>query len=237
MSKNAQGYMGIQIGKLGPAVGSMWKGRNVYRGYNPFVKNPKTEKQVLQRSQFSLMNKLARALSPAINLGFSYKAKAERTTERGLFYKANHGIVHGTSPDELSISLDANVVLAEGPLANVTFGTPSYDTTTHLISVPFSDSGMGCARPDDQILVFAALADEVSLDDVDHLFLLRGSAVRSDIESIEIPVPEAVSGTTVALYGFARTTVQEATYIEDYSGFVYPNMTSPSSFIGTLPLQ
>ncbi len=40
MSKNAGGYMGIQIGKLGPAVGSMWKGKNVYRSYNPFVKPP-----------------------------------------------------------------------------------------------------------------------------------------------------------------------------------------------------
>ncbi len=34
--------MGIQIGKLGPAVGSMWKGKNVYRSYNPFVKPPPT---------------------------------------------------------------------------------------------------------------------------------------------------------------------------------------------------
>ena len=32
--------MGIQIGKLGPAVGSMWKGKNVYRSYKPFVKPP-----------------------------------------------------------------------------------------------------------------------------------------------------------------------------------------------------
>ena len=53
MSKNAGGYMGIQIGKLGPAVGSMWKGKNVYRSYNPFVKTPHTPGQQEQRASLS----------------------------------------------------------------------------------------------------------------------------------------------------------------------------------------
>ena len=33
MSKNCKGYMGDQIGKLGPAVGSRWKGKMIYRAY------------------------------------------------------------------------------------------------------------------------------------------------------------------------------------------------------------
>ena len=57
MSKNSGGYMGVQVGKLGPAVGSMWKGRNIFRAYNPFVKNPRTEKQQLQRARFSVIAK------------------------------------------------------------------------------------------------------------------------------------------------------------------------------------
>jgi acetyltransferase-like isoleucine patch superfamily enzyme len=35
----------------------MWKGRNIYRAYNPFVKNPRTEKQQLQRARFGVIAK------------------------------------------------------------------------------------------------------------------------------------------------------------------------------------
>ena len=65
MRKNSGGYMGIQIGKLGPAVGSMWKGRNVYRSYNPFVKNPRTPEQLKAREKFTILTQLARMFSPA----------------------------------------------------------------------------------------------------------------------------------------------------------------------------
>lgn len=67
MSKNTQGYLGPQIGKLGPAVGFLWKGRNNYRSYNPFVRNPKTPAQVEARAKFKLLAQTARLLSQAVD--------------------------------------------------------------------------------------------------------------------------------------------------------------------------
>lgn len=67
MSKNTQGYLGPQIGKLGPAVGFLWKGRNIFRSYNPFVRNPKTPAQVEARAKFKLLAQTARLLSQAVD--------------------------------------------------------------------------------------------------------------------------------------------------------------------------
>ena len=234
MSKNAQGYMGIQIGKLGPAVGFMWKGRNVYRAYNPFARNPRTEKQLLQRARFALITKLARALSPAVNLGFSYLGKSERLPERSLFIKNNLHNVSGTTPENVSLSLDNTLSLSQGPVALVNFGNPSFDSASHLISVPVSDNAIGCALPSDEVLVFATNGIDVTLNDVDSLILLKGSANRSD-NNVQLSVPASLTG-TLSLYGIVRTTVQEATYIEDYAGYVYPDMASQTAYIGTVSL-
>lgn len=40
MSKVSKGYMGEVIGKLGPAVGRQWKGKNVMSAYQKFPHNP-----------------------------------------------------------------------------------------------------------------------------------------------------------------------------------------------------
>ena len=60
------GFVGKGTGKLGSAVFAISGGEQIVRQYNPVVSNPKTEKQIAQRSKFKLLSLIAAALAPAI---------------------------------------------------------------------------------------------------------------------------------------------------------------------------
>ena len=60
------GFVGKGTGKLGSAVFAISGGEQIVRQYNPVVSNPKTEKQIAQRSKFKLLSQIAAALAPAI---------------------------------------------------------------------------------------------------------------------------------------------------------------------------
>ena len=223
MSKNTQGYLGPQIGKLGPAVGFLWKGRNIYRSHNPFVRNPKTPAQVEARAKFKLLAQTARLLSPAINLGYAYKADAERNTTRALFTRENY---HLLSYDQGQPDIDMTLLsLADGPLTPVAFGTPSISDLTLTVPIANSYSGIGCALDSDRVHLLVANRSK------DMAILV--SAARTDTQ-LQASLPDTFSGTQVELYGFVTTSVTEPTFIPAYNGNVYPKMSSISTHIATM---
>ena len=223
MSKNTQGYLGPQIGKLGPAVGFLWKGRNIYRSHNPFVRNPKTPAQVEARAKFKLLAQTARLLSPAINLGYAYKADAERNTTRALFTRDNY---HLLSYDQGQPDIDMTLLsLADGPLTPVAFGTPSLSDLTLTVPIANSYSGIGCALDSDRVHLLVANRTK------DMAILV--SAARTDTQ-LQASLPDTFSGTQVELYGFVTTSVTEPTFIPAYNGNVYPKMSSISTHIATM---
>ncbi len=223
MSKNTQGYLGPQIGKLGPAVGFLWKGRNIYRSHNPFVRNPKTPAQVEARAKFKLLAQTARLLSPAINLGYAYKADAERNTTRALFTRDNY---HLLSYDQGQPDIDMTLLsLADGPLTPVAFGTPSLSDLTLTVPIANSYSGIGCALDSDRVHLLVANRSK------DMAILV--SAARTDTQ-LQASLPDTFSGTQVELYGFVTTSVTEPTFIPAYNGNVYPKMSSISTHIATM---
>ena len=117
MSKNSQGYMGPQIGKLGPAIGYLWKGRQVFRGYNPFVKDRNSEKQQLVRTRFKAVNSLMNSIGAAVNLG-SDQPWTEKSNTRDVRYRTRDydmevgcwggGVI--MSPEQLSPSLPVSPI-------------------------------------------------------------------------------------------------------------------------------
>ena len=230
MSKNANGYMGIQIGKLGPAIAQMWKGRNVYRSHNPFIHDPKTDAQRQVRTRFGAINQLARALSPAINAGFAYKADAEHTTTRGIFVHINWPFVTVQQAGEsLQPQFDfQSIVLSEGPVPTVAFGTPTAEADTVTIPITDNFSGIGCALDSDQV--------NVIMYDKDKDMSITANALRT-ANNVVLSYPASWAGDEVELYGYVTTSVTEPTYVPAYSGNVYPQMSSPSSHIATLTIN
>lgn len=230
MSKNAGGYMGIQIGKLGPAVGSMWKGRNVYRSYNPFVKDPRTAEQLKQRSKFALLSNLARVFSPASNFGFAYKADSERIAQRNVFMKMNKDSLTYNEP-LFTINWD-QIQCAEGPVTAATYGTPTFANGKITIPIASTMEGVGLALDNDKICVLAVING--------GMVSLFAEVDRAGASQLEIDVPAAYlaeEDPTAELYGFTRTTVSEETFVEGYNGNMYPNMASMSGFIGSIDLH
>lgn len=227
MSKNANGYMGVQVGKLGPAVGFMWKGRNVYRAYNPFVKNPNTEKQQLHRAIFKTIADLSNRFAVAINHGYKQKANNEHTTTRGLFLKDNMPFVHANTVDSVTIDY-ADLIVARGSMHCPRFGTPQFDTPQH-VDVSFNTDLLGCSTADDKIAVFVYCPDAKA----GILSPLSGaSMVKRSAGSVSVVVPAYWSGMKVYVWGFAIAGVDEPTYIDDYGGWMYPQMASDSVYIG-----
>ena len=104
MSKYNQGYLGAQIGKLGNAVGRMWKGRPVMAVYQPNVHNPRTDAQQIVRARFAVLAQLSSAFLSGIREGMGFEAKRYRLTEGNVFIRRNYGQVTALSPDDVSIN-------------------------------------------------------------------------------------------------------------------------------------
>lgn len=215
--------MGPQIGKLGPAVGFKWKKKNVFRAYNPWPKNPNTQKQQDARQIFGAMATLSRLMSTAINFGFQFEADNEGTTTRGIFMKKNKGVI--TFPAGVKTIDYSSVKVAEGPLTSPLFGTADFDTPSQVV-VSFESMNIGPATKDDEVMVLVVNAD------FDQAIVGRGKRGTTN-GTVTINVPAPWGGTTVHVYGFARATVEEATFVEDYNGKIYPNQASNSVYIGS----
>lgn len=219
--------MGIQIGKLGPAVGSMWKGRNVYRSYNPFVKDPRTAEQQKQRTKFSTLSNLARVFSPASNFGLAYKADSEHIAQRSVFMKMNKDSLTYNEP-LFDINWD-QIQCADGPVTAATFGNPTFANGKITIPITSTMEGVGLALDNDKICVLAVVNGGIAS--------LFAEVDRAGASQLEIDVPAAYLdevGTVAKLYGFTRTTVTEDTFVEAYNGVMYPKMASVSTFIGSI---
>lgn len=215
--------MGPQIGKLGPAVGFKWKNKNVFRAYNPWPKNPNTQKQKDARQIFGAMASLSRLMSTAINFGFKFQADAEGTTTRGLFMKKNKGVI--TFPGGTKTIDYSSVKLAEGSLTSPLFTNLDFDTPQKIM-VNHEAMLNGPATKDDEIIIL------VVNPDFDQAVVAKGTrGTGAGSTTVNIPAPWA--GTKVHVYGFARATVEEPTFIENYNGNIYPGQPSNSVYIGS----
>jgi hypothetical protein len=229
MAKQNYGINDGYRGTVGTVIGYQWRGQWCLRARPRFVRNPKTEEQKMVRTRFGAINKLARALSSAINAGYGYKADNEHTTTRGLFVRENWECVSVRKVDgKLQAEFDyEGLVVSEGAVPGVGFGAPA--KAEGKVTVPVTDSmvGVGCALETDEVnVIMYNKSKDVSV---------TAKAVRT-AESVVVEHPGSWTGDEVELYGFVTTTVDEATYVEAYSGNVYPKMASKSSYIGGLTL-
>ena len=196
MSKNCQGYMGDQIGKLGPAVGSHWKGKMVYRAYQKFVHDPKSEHQKLVRARFTLLTQLAATFYQAAKLGFFTLGKQRQTTEGNCFVNMNYGKVTGATPEGLTLD-PSKIVCSRGNLTGVVFSSSIGTTTPGVLSVAVSDVNAGVmkASEDDRIYIFAYCPDA-------QAGMLSAGRPRTDGATCTVSYPNSWSGLEVHVYGF-----------------------------------
>lgn len=192
MAKNAQGYMGTQIGKLGTAVGRRFRGIQVYSAYQPFVRNPKSAGQKKQRAIFSQIIAMGLAMRKGLELGMQSYIKGTTRDARSAFFHLNYRAVSVTSGGEISTNY-GDLRVAKGTLEEVSFGNPDFDTAAQ-VTVPFSTI-MADANENDLVYLVVYQPDTQKC--------VVSDGVKRSNEHVTCDVPAVWSGLRVHVYGFA----------------------------------
>lgn len=119
MANYNQGILGPFSGKVGPVVGSTWKGRQVMKG-RPYPKKNITP-SILQARVQQRMTVLAEYLRPLgglISLGMRYVAKAAAVTPRNYATKTNMDNAMNLSQGVWSV-IPSTIAISEGNYGNV----------------------------------------------------------------------------------------------------------------------
>ena len=143
-----QGITGPFIGKVGPVVGYVSRGKAIMRGRPDFKKSRKLSPlQLQQHAKFSLMNKFLGPIIPFLN-------ETKKTDDidltgynKAFSYNVKNAIT-GTYPD-LAVYYNM-VLLSRGDLPNVK-SCQAESHSSGQITIQWTDnSGTGLARPDDK---------------------------------------------------------------------------------------
>lgn len=229
MSKNIQGILGPQYGKIGPVVGYTWKGKPCFRAYTNRVKQPNTVNQQIARAIFKTFQMLSCKFQPAINLGFMMKSISDQVTTRNVFTKVNNelNVVSAAAPDSVSIDY-TSIVVSQGPLQQAFFGAPQADNPGQ-IDVAITGNNFGDATANDKIVLVAYIPDL-------KLCIVDKTATRASVAG-HITTPAIASGMKAHIWGFARAGVSEPTFIPDYGAEMLPGQCSDSAYLGSVTIS
>ena len=151
MAKQTAGFMGGFHGRLGPAVGYMWRGQWCVRAYNPAPRNPRTPEQVAHREMFKREVQLASHMSWAINLSFKEVSYNMGMTPYNLFVHLNQHAFSLVERDQSGASQPnevvngifmvdyRNLILSTGPLQEAVYEAPEW-TSDNVLTVKLGRS-------------------------------------------------------------------------------------------------
>lgn len=205
MAKIKNGFLDHFEGKLGPAVGYQWKGRACVRSLQTYIHDPRTAAQVVNRSRFCALSRLASDMLPVVRIGFRGPAREGQTSEYNCFIRTNKQNVNLVD-NEVQVDYTA-LTVADGPLPTVAFGQPQAEGAL-TVRVPF-EVGDGCPR--DYVLLYAYAPALQSGQLALPVYRLQGLVVAT--------LPAAWAGLEVHLYTFCWDRDQQA---------------SPSTYLGNL---
>lgn len=196
MSKNAKGVLGQQVGKVGPVVARKFRNLDVYSAYQPNVKNPRTQKQQMNRLRFATISRIAHGFGCAVRLGFGAAVRGTKESMRNRFTKVNIPYVEAPGPDSVDVDYTAFVV-AQGGLCPVHFDQPKFDTPGS-VKVTFSEMNANACQKtaNDKVYVVVYSPDA-------NLAVVGEGVARSE-QNVTVEVPSNWNGTKVQVYGFVR---------------------------------
>ena len=226
MSKNSKNILGNQQGKIGNIVGRVVNGVQIYSAYGGKGHNPRTPKQVAQRTKFAATLLLSRILSGPVTLGFHQAAAGvPMTTPRHIFMKRNISCMNYDAETGIVTPNYENIVISEGRVPSVMFSAPSFSeaASVSVTFTPNTDVDAGAYGQDSvYVAVYCPMEGQC----------LMAKAARST-GSVTLSTPSSWTGKTVFAWGFVRTSVDSTTFVETYGLTLRPNDCSHSSYLGT----
>ena len=145
-----QGALGAISGKVGPIVGSSWKGKAYIRSMAFSYNDANTEEQQMQRQKFGVMGKFVAGASGFVKYGFKSQAKGMTECNAAMSYNVVNAI-GGTFPN---YKVDfASVLLSKGSLAEPY--APSVTVVEDSLVLGWTDnSGVGNADANDFMMYY-----------------------------------------------------------------------------------
>lgn len=196
MSKNAKGILGQQVGKVGPVVARRFRDLEVYSAYQPKVKNPRTQKQQLNRLRFATISSLAHGFGCAVRLGFGAAVRGTKESMRNRFTKLNIANVEAIGQDSVNVDYTA-LVVAQGGLCPVHFNSPLFDTPNSVM-VGFDELNANACQKTANDKVYVVVYNP------DAKLAVVGEGVARSEQKAMVEVPSTWNGCKVQVYGFVR---------------------------------
>jgi len=152
MGKLPNGILGGVIGRIGPVIGTQWKGTNVIRSQPPGKRRKSSEDQLKQMAKMSLMTKFVSPLSGFLNSTYNGVTARMSCFNKALSYNMRNAV----SGDYPAFTVNyTRVILGSGDLLNVEMPKLSSDSKGALTISWKDNSNEGSARASDQF--FAAV--------------------------------------------------------------------------------
>ena len=151
-----QGILGGFNGKVGTVIGSSWKGITYMKGIPTHTRNPRTEKQIAQRTKMEFARNFLQPAAEFINLGFRDVAKHQSP----LNYAASQMMRNAILGDYPDYTPDySKLVWSHGLLTQPVVETvyANYDALDFLW---VDNSGQGNAKADDISMVVVCNAEK-----------------------------------------------------------------------------
>lgn len=149
MGKIKQGILGGFSGKVGPVIGTSWKGKAVMKSKALSVHDPNTDAQKEQRAKFGLIGAFIARINTFVAVG--YKKRAVGMTAQNACLKQNiDNAISGSYPN-FTVNY-ANMEVSSGKV-DLPYN-PSATADSGTLTVVWSDnSGQGDAKAADKAMV------------------------------------------------------------------------------------
>ena len=187
MARIKRGILGGVKGTVGTVAGASWNGINYVRALPEHYKDPKTFKQLNQRSKFMFTLNFHQQFTDVLRIGFKGYAKKMSGFNAALSYNLKNA-VEGESP-EFSINYPQFLV-SRGQLTLPFNVTVAADEPGMVTLNWENNSGTGTAKTDDDAFVVIINPDKASVT------YFTDEATRGE-GICKVPVPQTYSGDKV----------------------------------------
>ena len=210
MGKIKQGILGGFSGKVGPVIGSSWKGKAIIKARALSYNDRNSEAQQQQRAKFGLVSQFLSTVNGFVSLGFADKAKGITAPNAAMVINLEEAI-SGTFPN---YEINYNKVVVANGTVDLPYD-PSGSVADGELTVTWADnSGQGDALATDNAMLLLYNTTQKKA-----VWALT-DATRAD-RSAKITVPTAWTGDTAVAYLAMRRAsnggTSKSTYVGSYT--------------------
>ena len=189
MGKIKQGILGGFSGKVGPVIGTSWKGKSVMRAIALSHNDANSEAQQQQRLKFKLLIQFVSRVNSFIELGFCNRAVGMTAPNAAMHANLDDAIT-GEWPN---YKLDYGKTVVSAGTLDLPYN-PTGTLDGNDIAVSWTDnSNLGNAHADDKVMLLAYNSSK------DQTLSNTAAAERQD-HNITLALPSAWSGDTVEVW-------------------------------------